>query len=208
MEEKLEKIAETQELILDKLKQLDVMFGLPQKQSTPQASPYAFGIFPRYMPQPHGRRHLESQDNSLTEQNLMADTESRNQAEPVPLPLRNKYPSLPSSDIPKQLLRPVDEVLGTVLDSKREIEEEKAGTITQMLARESIFGEDVMKRCTPSGSKGFPALPKTELFQLKTIIFRHLPKYLRTPEDFETLWKSKCSVAIEQACRRLRRTCQ
>ena len=40
-----------------------------------------------------------------------------------------------------------------------------------MLARKSLFGEDIMKQCTPGGSKDLPALPLAELLELKSIVF-------------------------------------
>ena len=61
-----------------------------------------------------------------------------------------------------------------------------------------------MRRCTPAGSKDLSALPRSELFELKTIIFRNLSGR-KSAAEFELLWKNKCWVAIEQACRRLRR---
>ena len=73
-----------------------------------------------------------------------------------------------------------------------------------MLARKSLFGEDIMKQCTPGGSKDLPALPLAELLELKSIVFRHIAGR-KCPKKFKLIWKTKCWVAIEQACRRLRR---
>ena len=84
------------------------------------------------------------------------------------------------------------------------MQEDKAGTICQKLAREAVFGKEIMSRCTPAGSKELPALPKAELFTLKTI-YQQIPMYWRKPEEFENVWKTKCWVAIEQACRHFRR---
>ena len=117
---------------------------------------------------------------------------------PLPLSLRHTYKNvfLPCSEIPKQSLNTEDDVLKSILDGKKE----KAGTIAQKQAKECIFGEG---RCTPAGSKELPALPTAELYKLKTIIFQQLPHYWRNPQDFEVVWKEKCWVAIDQACRRL-----
>ena len=78
------------------------------------------------------------------------------------------------------------------------------GTLVQCLAREAVFGEDVMKKRTPFGSNKHPALPKYGLFIIKKTIFQACPQFPGSPEDFEQMWL-KCIRAIEQACNRLRR---
>ena len=62
---------------------------------------------------------------------------------------------------------------------------------------------EIMKRCTPEGTKELPALPK-EMFLLEKTVFKQLPQFWHSPVEFERLWKSKCWPAVEQACRRLR----
>lgn len=124
---------------------------------------------------------------------------------PEPLSLRHTYLNkpLPSSQIPKHSLKSIEDVLKANRDLKCE---KKAGTLCQKLVKEAIFGSDIMRRCTLAGSKEFRALPKAELFYLKTIIFKQLPQFWRNPADFEKkIWKSKCWVVIEQACKRLHR---
>ena len=69
------------------------------------------------------------------------------------------------------------------------------------LAKEAVFGEDIMRRCTPGGTRELPGLPYDELFALKKAIFAQCPQFWGVPED---LWK-KCRDSIEQACKRLRR---
>ena len=39
-------------------------------------------------------------------------------------------------------------------------------TVTQSLAKAAVFGVDIMRRCTPSGTNSYPALPKEEMFYL------------------------------------------
>ena len=52
----------------------------------------------------------------------------------------------------------------------------KAGTtLAQVLAREAIFGEDVMKKCTPFGNSHLNALPTAEMKQLKMVMFKQFP---------------------------------
>jgi len=133
--------------------------------------------------------------------------ELTNEGAPMPWPLKHTYQNgaLPSSAIPKETLQSTEEVLASILEGKKQLPEEKAGTVCQILAREAVFGKEIMSRCTPGGSKDLPALPKVELYALKTTLFQQLPLYWRKPEEFEVIWKSKCWVAIEQACHRLRR---
>ena len=61
---------------------------------------------------------------------------------------------------------------------------EKASTLAQKLAKEAIFGVEIMKRCTPGGTKELPALPKEEMFTLKKAICKELPQ----------LWHSQVSL--------------
>ena len=75
---------------------------------------------------------------------------------------------LPSDEILKDNLKCVEDALRGCDELKCE---EKASTLTQKLARETFFRGDVMKRCTPGGTKDFPALPKEEMFSLKKKYF-------------------------------------
>lgn len=117
----------------------------------------------------------------------------------VTLPPNASAP-LPSSEIPKERLRDVQEILEGNAKLRTE---STAGTLCQKLAKEAIFGKEVMKRCTPSGTREFPALPREELYELKLIMFRQYPRFHTCPGTFESLWK-KCMISIEQACKRLR----
>ena len=47
-------------------------------------------------------------------------------------------------------------------------------TLTQLLAKESFFGEDVMVQCTTYGYGGNPGLPKKELDELKETIEHYI----------------------------------
>ena len=44
---------------------------------------------------------------------------------------------------------------------------EKASRLAVKLAKESVFGEEVMRQCTVFGTRQLPGLPREELFQLK-----------------------------------------
>ena len=52
----------------------------------------------------------------------------------------------------------------------------KPGTLTQLLARELFFDEALMARCTLSGTKDLPALPKQEMYELTNTVFDAFPK--------------------------------
>ena len=105
---------------------------------------------------------------------------------------------LPSSAIPTHQLRNVDDVIA---QHRNLLHEDSAGTLCQILAKEAIFGKDLLLQCTVTGKGGTLALPVNEMNNLKKKIF---PKYHNSPEQFEPTWK-KCTTATEQACRRLRR---
>ncbi len=117
----------------------------------------------------------------------------------IPLP-SNASAVLPSSEINKKSLRTVQEVLQ---QNTKLWNESSAGTLSQRLAKDAIFGREVMRKCTPNGTREYPALPREELYELKTTLFRQFPKFHKCPANFEALWK-KCMTSIEQACKRLR----
>ena len=123
--------------------------------------------------------------------------------QPEPLGLNHTYFNLPltSDQIPKRSLMSVEDSLK---GCRELMSAEKASTLTQKLAKEAIFGVEIMKRCTPGGTKEFPALPKEEMFILKKIVYKQLPQFWHSPMQFEKLWKNKCWPAVEQACRRIR----
>ena len=81
------------------------------------------------------------------------------------------------------------------------IDKDKPGTFAQALARDAVFGPDVMWLCTPNGSKNLRALHQNGLFAIKRATF-HL--YPQCWSNFEAVW-NRCQRAIEQACGRLKR---
>ena len=81
--------------------------------------------------------------------------------------------------------------------------EGKASVLAVKLARESYFGETTMQQCTVMGCGKYPALPSTELNNLKQTIFSLFPRYWSNPVLFEAVWK-ECAEAIGQACKRIR----
>ena len=146
------------------------------------------------------QQHVQPQpDNSGLLSSEVGDVEI--QPAPVRDHLRaNATAALPSSEIPKQALHTVHEVLEANLKLRTE---SSAGTLCQKLAKEAFFGKEIMKKCTPGGNRQYPALPQEEFFELKKVMFRQFPRFHTCPGTFEPLWK-KCVTFIEQACKRLR----
>jgi len=103
---------------------------------------------------------------------------------------------LESNAISTHQLRNVDDVIA---QHRNLLHEDKAGTLCQILAKEAIFGKDVLSQCTVTGKGGSLALPVQEMNNLKKKIFSLFPMYHSSPEQFEPTWK-KCTTAIEQAC--------
>ena len=55
--------------------------------------------------------------------------------------------------------------------------ESKSGTLVVKFAREAIFGNNVLQRCTVAGGRELPALPVSELGHLKEMLFNQFPSY-------------------------------
>ena len=71
--------------------------------------------------------------------------------------------------------------------------------LTVKLAKEAVFGEEVMSRCTSGGTRELPGLPSEELYELKKTVLKQYPQYWKCLHDFEGVWK-KCRDSLEQAC--------
>ena len=118
-------------------------------------------------------------------------------AAPAPLPIDgiNYSNSLPSTEINKALLRPVEYILQkaplTTITN--------AGKLAVLLSRECVFGVGVLRQCTPLGAGNLKGLPVRELHWIKQIILQRLPQYWGDVGAFETVWK-KCQTALEHCC--------
>ena len=117
-----------------------------------------------------------------------------------PFPVSVGKNTCQSSEIKKSKLVSVERVVSKYSKMKTE---SKVGTLAVKLARQSFFGDDVMRRCTVQGAREFPGLPSAELGQLKQTIFKLFPQYWRNPSEFEGVW-STCVESVGQACKRLR----
>lgn len=109
--------------------------------------------------------------------------------------------ALPSSAINKEKLKAPDLV---IKQHPKLRGDSKAGTLAVKLAREAIFGDDVLAKCTPGGSRELPSLPNDELNLLKEEMFEQFSQYWSNPVEFEAVW-SICFNAVGQACKRLRK---
>jgi len=89
---------------------------------------------------------------------------------------------LESSAIPTHQLRNVDDV---IVQHRNLLHEDKAGTLFQILAKEAIFGKDVLSQCTVTGKGGSFVLPVQEMNNLKKKIFSLFPMHHSLPEQFE-----------------------
>mgnify|MGYP006372333469 FL=1 len=66
--------------------------------------------------------------------------------------------------------------------------------LAQKLAREALFGEDVLRRCTPQGNGPLPALLTAEMQALKKVMFQQFPQYWQSQGKFKAL-------SVEEVCR-------
>ena len=71
-----------------------------------------------------------------------------------------KFGELPSSEINKASLKPISDVFQKYSNLRVECTIQK---LAVKLAREAIFGDSIMKRCTRRGWNDLPALPLVEL---------------------------------------------
>ena len=61
----------------------------------------------------------------------------------------------------------------------------------------------MLAQCTVSGLRQLPALPLTELNELKQTMFTRFPEFWGNPIEFESVW-ALCSDAVNQACKYVR----
>ena len=90
-----------------------------------------------------------------------------------------------------------------LLQHRRDVNVCTAGRLTCKLARLAVFGEDVMKACTPLGGRNLPSLPQREMVELNTTLMSCFPVYNCSPSEFEDVWE-KCLMALQQLCNKLR----
>ena len=119
---------------------------------------------------------------------------------PESFPIKFGENILPSSAIDRSSLTAVDVILSKF--SKLRCES-KVGTLAVKLAKEALFRDKVLIKCTVMGERGLPGLPAAELMELKKILFREFPHLWASRHEFEALWKVSVD-SLGQACKRLR----
>ena len=73
------------------------------------------------------------------------------------------------------------------------------------LAREAYFGTWIMNCCTVRGVGDLPALPHTQLLNMKKFLHSFaILRYAASHVEFETLWKG-CLESIGQGCKAIRK---
>ena len=113
-----------------------------------------------------------------------------------PFPIKSTGHNLPSSEIDKAELQPVE----TILRKFPKLQcESKIGTLAIKLAKVAIFGDKVLFKCTVMGERELPGLPAAELMELKRILFRLFLNFWVSRHEFEPLWKVYVD-ALGQAC--------
>eukprot|EP00731_Ephydatia_muelleri_P022078 Em0014g669a len=115
-----------------------------------------------------------------------------------PLPVatdKSTRKSLSSSAMTRDKLQSV----AAVLEQHHRLKGEKnAGSLAIKLAKDALFGDEVLKLCTPMGNRSLPALSTKELQQRKAIIYQQFPQYANSPSEFEELWQT-CIIAVSAA---------
>ena len=222
--ERVEKMEDTLQLILDKLKSIEEAQQLntqlvqhhQQKYMYSQAdSPVDQGFRAGYPEQsyfppcystggtapPHHVTPRPSHRSTL-QPSLHATPHRCTDEVPRSFSIRLKNPerALASSEINHTTLCTVEEVMAKYRNLKGEA---KAPTLAVKLAREAVFGDEVLMKCTPVAGRELPGLPIAELQLLKQTIFSKFPHYWTSPSEFETLWRD-CMNSIGQLCKRLR----
>ena len=120
---------------------------------------------------------------------------------PKPKPILTLNNLLPSSAINKEKLKSCTAILSKYPKLRGE---SKAPTLAVKLAHECFFGDKVLVQCTPGGGRNLPALPISELNQLKEVIFTQFSNLWYNQLEFESKVWTPCFNAIGQACKRLR----
>ena len=127
---------------------------------------------------------------------------SMGQSTPIPIaPLSTKYNEMSAAEIPKEKLKTIAETFQKYTSLRTE---SKIGVLAVKLAREAIFGDDLLRKCTPRGWSDMPALPQAELNLLKCTLYEQFPRFWTCPEEYEKTW-AIAQEAIAQACKRLRK---
>ena len=79
------------------------------------------------------------------------------------------------------------------------------GELACKLARECVFGEEVMGQSSVLGHRGRKALPVEGVNLIKSTILQHkYPAMMMESETYKSIWKC-CTDALNHACSKIRR---
>ena len=94
----------------------------------------------------------------------------------------------------------------TVIANGRQFHHVKTiGRLAVALARESVFGNKELSKCTVDGIGRYPALDKDGMRKIERALRKKVPAFQKLDKaEFKSLWKDKCRKAIGKACQRLR----
>ncbi len=118
-----------------------------------------------------------------------------------PIEIHDSVSYLSSSEINSDSLVSIDEVLWKY---RRYIVTEKVSALARRLAIEAVFGNDILKKCTPKGRTKLPALPTDLLYTLKQTLLNACPSYWAKPVQFEDVWNKKCLSGLKALCNEAR----
>ena len=119
-----------------------------------------------------------------------------------PLPIPNKHDNALSSSAIKDWKGRM--TISEVIESNHKLTTvSRVSTLAVRIARDAVFGKQVMKLCTAQGGRELPGLPREELYEIKKAIFDLLPCFWKNVEEFEGVWAG-CIKAIGQNCKHQR----
>lgn len=146
--------------------------------------------------------HVES-PSSLGEWPVSAETDRG--VGPDVAPITTVKSALPSSEIPKSELMCVSKFMAlhstAIRNGKYEF-----GHLTRKLAYDVVFGEEVLRKCTPFGHRpGLFGLPVAEFNMLKQLVLNCYPSFWDNMDEFERRWHKICLDRLSKVCSKLRR---
>ena len=121
-------------------------------------------------------------------------------AAPIASPEKPRPNALSPSEIDSSSLSSIDSVLQKY---RGDVEQGKMVAVARKLAVEAVFGEGVLRQCTPSGRTSYPALPISSLYTIKQAVLDNFPRFWDKPEEFKKEW-TLCKKGIERCCAQLR----
>ena len=168
--QQLEAIQSTQMMILQQLKPVSI--------SVSPAQPLQQEVVPEVVPQaaPITSTASIAPPAQIAPTGPIAQIEATAPIAPLVMPTLegvNDGNSMPLSAIEKTKLRSQEQILSNQPPTNAS----NAGKLAVKLARECVFGEDIMRQCTPFGAGKLPGLPVRELQWLKQLMLERFPEF-------------------------------